>query len=368
MCKTSDINVQKMQDSVPAKNSDKTEKDWCVDKKVKDDKEKEWCVAMDRYLVKDFDNSLLGEGAFSMVWKAYDLKEKKEVALKTYKQPEDEEEELDCLERFTRQIEVLKFLQKPLEENEVDKDQWHPMLGTEESFSLKLLDYSQDADGKPCPYSDGQCYVVTEIADYSLKDLIRTRRHEQKPLSDDEIKFIATSIVSCVATLHAKKLVHCDFKAENFMCCKGKWKLIDLDGACSSNHKLSPEDCSVSYSPAYCPPEFAHFAIASSRGEKESLTIKPSIDVWSMGLTLCELVTLKPVLNKLNNEIPNAASLKSGCAILLWLKNKCPDQFPLPSALKERTPDLFAVLNKVLVRDAAKRLTSVQLLELVQCL
>lgn len=266
---------------VTTKVSAQTEKNWCIDNAEQDCEEKEWCVAMDRYLVKDFDNSLLGEGAFSMVWKAFDLVEKREVALKTYKQPLDNEEELDCLTKFTRQIEVLKFLQAPLVENEVDKDLWHPMLGTEECFSLRLLDYSQDADGTPCPYSDGQCYVVTEIADYSLKDLIKSRRNAGKAFSDDEIKFIATSIVSCIATLHAKKLVHCDFKAENFMCCGGKWKLIDLDGACSFGHRLAPDDSSVSYSPAYCPPEFAYFALASSRGEDEYITIKPSIDVWS---------------------------------------------------------------------------------------
>jgi len=61
-------------------------------------------------------------------------------------------------------------------------------------------------------------------------------------------------------------------------------KGIDLESAIPTN------DCPVDYSPEACPPEFAK---ALLDGEGSDFILKPSYDVWSLGMMLYELSTGK---------------------------------------------------------------------------
>jgi len=76
---------------------------------------------------------------------------------------------------------------------------------------MQLVDYSMDADGTPAPdQQDNVMYVITELGQYSLKDFIKLRREQQKPLSKETVRNIAKASILVTAGLHAKGLVHLD--------------------------------------------------------------------------------------------------------------------------------------------------------------
>ena len=70
---------------------------------------------------------------------------------------------------------------------------------------------------------DGEFYLVTELAEYSLHDFIKERKESNHPLSLEEVQQITAEMVCSIAGLHSKGLVHLDIKPENFMCFAGRW-------------------------------------------------------------------------------------------------------------------------------------------------
>merc|ERR1712032_318571 len=120
------------------------------------------------------------------------------------------------------------------------------------------------------------------------------RRDEGRPLSRESVRYIAKSMILCVAGLHAKGLVHLDLKPENLMVFNGLLKLIDVDGCVKIGTTVSITDSSLSFSPCYCAPEWAEFVIEDS-DEPTTIASAP-LDVWSIGISICELVTLDSVM------------------------------------------------------------------------
>jgi len=166
---------------------------------------------------------------------------------------------------------------------------------------MQLIDYSKDKTGEPgANPGDRVMYVITELGSYSLKEYLKIRRDTQGPLSKDSVWDAAKSILLITAGLHSKGLVHLDLKPENLMFFDDCLKLIDVDGCVKIGSIVSITDSSLSYSPCYCAPEWAAFLIKGDVDDPTVPTIKiqPSLDVWSIGMTICELVTPEPILKK----------------------------------------------------------------------
>merc|ERR1712093_209739 len=108
-----------------------------------------------------------------------------EVAIKQYKVRKDKPKDAKvCLMKFKRQIDVLKNMQKPLEKSACDNRHWHKELeGLDvKTVFIQLIDYSKEADGSPGnDPKDGVSYVVTELAEYSMKDYLADRRETNRP-------------------------------------------------------------------------------------------------------------------------------------------------------------------------------------------
>jgi serine/threonine protein kinase len=140
--------------------------------------------------------------------------------------------------------------------------------------------------------SDGELYIITELGEYSLKEYLQQGDRRSKAA----IKSITMATMLVAAGLHAKGFVHMDLKPENLMVFDGRLKLIDVDGCVEIGSTVSVDDHSLSYSPLYCAPEWANFLVADS--EDDTMTVSPALDVWSIGMTVCELAWHKPIFSK----------------------------------------------------------------------
>merc|ERR1740121_2989232 len=79
----------------------------------------------------------------------------------------------------------------------------------------------------------------------------------------------------------------------------GRWKLIDMDGMVTTGKQCDAGD--VFYTSFYCSPEFADMM----NKQLEVLDVTRHFDVWSLGMTFCELVTLEPVMCWKYDEFEN---------------------------------------------------------------
>jgi serine/threonine protein kinase len=259
-----------------------------------------------KFAFADGDKSLLGEGTSSVCYLGSNIETGEAVAIKVYKPYRNGS---TTLAKFKRQVSVLQELQRPLEKP-ADKALWCEELASTDpaNLFLKLLDFSKDANGEPAPdVVDGRMYIVTELAQCTLKNMLRQRNHRNAPLSAESVGKIAKEIVLAVAWLHAKGYVHLDIKPENIMMCGGRWKLIDMDGCARAGSEIKLADNTVSFSPCYCAPEFARLVVKGG-----SMRVRPSMDAWSVGLTIAELVNLCPLLRAQYQKISDGKPPKVG--------------------------------------------------------
>jgi len=276
-------------------------------------------LILGRYVMGLRRKDILGRGSFAVCRKGVDTETGRPVAIKIYKTQDDTH---DALTKFRRQISVLQELQEPFSKP-LDPSLWSSELDTVQPGNLfmKLLDYSKDENGEAgChPNSeDNQLYVVTEMAQYSLQDLLLAHRGAQRPLPKDIVMSIAKAIIVAVAGLHAKGFVHLDLKPSNLMVFDGHLKLIDVDGCVKVGTALQPADPSISFSPYYCAPEWAQFMIQRS---DEAMSITPSLDVWSAGMTICEVVSLEQVMKPKWTDVAHSANSPDEAShqFMVWL-------------------------------------------------
>jgi serine/threonine protein kinase len=224
---------------------------------------------------------------------------------------------------------------------------------------MLLTDYSKDATGEPSTDpDDGVVYVITELAQYSLKDYLALRREQNRPLPKESVKSITKAVILVVAGLHAKGLAHLDLKPENLMMFNGRLKLIDVDGCVKINTNVSITDSSISFSPCYCAPEWAQFLINESNS---GIMVAPALDVWSVGMTICEFVSLNAILKPMyGNFLRNAHSHReAGFLFMDWLSNI--KKVPLPKQVEKFDADFVdLVSNWLLVCDKATRKSCAQ--------
>jgi len=323
-------------------------------------------TVLGKYEVIKGKSGTLGEGSFSVVQKGWNIHTDEEVAVKTYKVDKNDKEEFTlAMKKFNRQITVLKRLAKPMTESECSNPRlWHPKfkeLDVQSCF-LKLIDYSKKADGQPGPdVSDGQLYVITEVGDFSLKDLLTDQRTKGVPIVNEQRSSIARSVVTVVAALHAKGLVHLDIKPENLMRVGDNWKLIDVDGCSEINSLVNINDSSISFSPCYCAPEWARFLIEDS----DNLKVQDGLDVWSVGISIAELVhldaCLKPKYASIFKEY--GSHRKAGFCFLEWL-SKPNEPLSLPASIAKASPEFRdLVVDKILNKDPTQRVTLAECLD-----
>jgi len=318
-------------------------------------------LVLGRYAMGLRRKDILGKGAFAVCRKGIDTATGQPVAIKMYRAQDAAH---DTLTKFRRQVSVLRELQEPFSKP-ADPSLWSSELDSvqPDTLFMRLIDYSKDENGEPGCQSDSedsQLYIVTEMAQYSLHDLLHAHRGAQRPLPKEDVMSIVKAIVVAVAGLHAKGFVHLDLKPSNLMVFDGHLKLIDVDGCVKVGTALQPTDPSVSFSPYYCAPEWAQFMTQRS---DEAMRITPSLDVWSAGMTICEVVSLDQVLKPKWTKVAQSASSpdEASYQFMVWLAHMT--SLVLPSCIDNFDSQLSDLLSSwLLVCKGSHRRT------LAQCL
>merc|ERR1719235_1551340 len=243
-----------------------------------------------------------------------------------------------------RAVEILQRLQEPFG-HPADPKLWNSHLDhvKPNELFMQLVDFSKDSDGNPGFNLGGELYLVTELAQESLKEYIVRKKEEASPPSKDTVRGIAKSIVLVMAGLHAKGVIHLDLKPENLMIFDGCLKLIDVDGCMEIGSRISSANRAISFSPCYCAPEWAGFVV----GSKGSMVAAPGLDAWSVGCTICELVTMdaimKPTYKKIHRRDPHHGQRQ----FMDWLSGL--EKTPLPRAVEQFDAELVQLLTDCLL-------------------
>lgn len=320
---------------------------------------------MEKYQITDCEADWIGEGTSSVCWKGHNIETGEEVAIKVYKLGAGGscETGLVRMAKFKRQVEVLQALQSPLEPPE-DKRLWNDALAgiPSSQLFLQLIDFSKDSQGHAGPDpKDGVLYIVTELAQYSLKDYLKHRRTVDNELSLETIQQITRAIVLVVAGLHAKGYVHLDLKPENLMLFDGVIKVIDVDGCVRIGSVAYVTDSTLSFSPCYCAPEWASFLIEDS--DLPRIMTSPPLDMWSVGMTITELVLLEAMLKSMYSSFlrHGHGHREAGFLFLEWLSHLRHVQ--LPKKLASFNQDLVDLLHKLFAFEPQQRLTAAEALQ-----
>jgi len=270
--------------------------DWTRFRRALGEHERERAAeAAERYEQRDE----LGRGAMSVVYRAWDRKLQREVAMKVVRR---DQVRGDAATRFQREVEVTVRLA-------------HPNV---------VAVYDAGDEGS-------RMFLVTELVDgRPLDALMRERRH-----TPDEAARLVEKIARGVAAAHDKGIVHRDLKPGNILITAGgEPKVADFGLA----HLMASEtaltrDGAVLGTPLYMAPE-------QVRGDAAAIT--PRTDVYALGAILYELLTGRP---------PHTGQTSAELYARVLT-----DEPVRPRALVGSLPaDLEAVCLRALERDASRR-------------
>src|SRR5262249_24957940 len=258
--------------------------------------------------------ALLGKGGMGEVYRARDLKLKREVAIKIL--PEEFSRDADRVSRFQREAEVLASIS-------------HPNIAgihsLEEANGMRLL-------------------VLELVEGETLADRIA-----RGPIPVEEALDIAKSICEALSAAHENGIIHRDLKPANVKTTPdGKVKVLDF-GLAKALEK-TPENGVVSNSPtmmtaASWPGMILGTAPYMSPEQARGKTVDRRADVWAFGCVLYERLTGKRAFD--GEEVTDT---------LAYNITKEPDWRSLPAT----TPPLIQrVLRRCLHKDLRRRLADI---------
>lgn len=248
----------------------------------------------------------LGQGAYGVVYRARDMEQGAQVALKALHRLAPE-----ALLRFKAEFRALQDLQHPnlvhFHELFEDRGKWY--------FTMELLDGPSLLEWtKPSVQSEAD--TIEELFD------------------EARIRDSFAQIASGLDALHGAGLVHRDVKPSNVRV-DTKGRVVLLDFGLVADRRSEEDEEGVVGTPAYMAPEQAHGG-----------TPGPEADVYGLGVVLFEALT---------GELPF-----DGAAIPLLLRKQRQDP-PRPSALGVAIPaELDDLCHRMLARDPAARPTAAQ--------
>ncbi len=239
-------------------------------------------------------HALIGEGTFGRVYRGFDRRLARPVAVKVIKPWWAEDSA--WVERFQREAQLLARVSDP--------------------GIVQIYDIGH-ADSGP--------YYVAELVDgESLAERLR-----RGPLAAREARAVAEQLCEALAGAHAQGIVHCDVKPANILITAAqKVKVGDFGVARLAEGTSQAPSATVAGTPRYMSPEQA-------RGQPTG----PSTDVYSAGVVLYEMLAGEP-------------PFAHGSAVELGLRHVQDQPPPLPP---EVPTSLRNVVGKALAKDPRNR-------------
>lgn len=200
-------------------------------------------IFADRYTLV----SIIGTGECSAVFGAFDRESGQTVALKML--APDRKSDKEAVKRFLKEAAVLSLFD-------------HPNI-------VKILDSSLDGEN--------MFFVMEYIEGITLKKHIQTKG----ALSEDEILFLARPILSALAEVHSRGIIHSDIKPQNIVLVgSGEIKLMDF-GISKALEGQAEEALEITMGTVqYVSPEQA-----------EGKPLSHLSDLYSFGVMLYEMAT-----------------------------------------------------------------------------
>ncbi|XP_024970544.1 mitogen-activated protein kinase kinase kinase 5-like isoform X1 [Cynara cardunculus var. scolymus] len=252
---------------------------------------------------------LLGRGTYGSVYEATNRETGSLCALKEVDVIPDDTKSSECIRQLEQEIKVLRNLEHP---NIVQ------YLGSE-------------------VVEDKFCIYLEHVHPGSISKYVRERCGA---VTESVVRNFTRHILSGLAYLHSKKTVHRDIKGANLLVdSSGVVKLADFGLA----KHLSPHviDLSLKGTPHWMAPEVLQAAMRKDTNEHTY-----TMDIWSLGCTVIEMVTGKPPWSEL-----------SSVQAMFNVLHRSP---PIPETLSSEGKDF---LHRCLQRNPENRSTAALLLE-----
>ncbi|XBW37405.1 hypothetical protein QEN19_002985 [Hanseniaspora menglaensis] len=222
---------------------------------------------------------------------------------------------LHRIERFNYNENILKFLNYlddeyfvaikiiDLEETDDDID----ILCQEIQFLTTLQSKQKDNQNIVKYYktfiNDQKMWIIMEYCGGgSAYDLIKnmpmqiSEKSKIEHLSENQIASIALEVINGLLILHEKGSVHRDIKLANILLTKdGKIKLSDFGVSGKLNNTLKKRETFVG-TPYWMAPEVILNGYTDSNTGEKIIGYNEKADIWSLGITIIELVNKRPPL------------------------------------------------------------------------
>lgn len=217
---------------------------------------------------------------------------------------------------------AIKLVPADSENAELQLSNWHLATKLSHPHLMQLFSMGR------CQLGETEMlYVVMEYAEENLSQVLRER-----PLTAEEARDMLEPVLDVLAFLHNKGFVHGHMKPANIMAVDNQLKL-SIDGICRINESNGVRGKVTDYDP----PELAG-------GE-----LHPAGDVWSLGMTLVEVLTQRvPVWARTGREDPEVP--RSLPPPFLDLARHCLVRDP---GRRSNVADLAAELQQIPIPSAA---------------